>query len=197
MHSIDQPERNEWFIVYVGGMGERRVADALERRGWTVYLPMAGKWVPVRRRGGLRADRGMSRKKRREQPQMKRISVPLYPRYLFVACETWFTSWRTLKDCPGVASVVMKNREVAVRLPGEVIDWIRERAATADVEAAAAPKLLKLPAGTRVRVTAGPFASFSGVVVDGGAPGEVTVDVEIFGRAAPVTMPLDHVEIVG
>ena len=79
-----------WYVVYVRG-SETAAVRALERRGWTTFLPMAERWVRQKRRTGLRADRRMSKLRKgraeREKQQMRRIEVPLYPRYVFVAVQ--------------------------------------------------------------------------------------------------------------
>ncbi|WP_336801464.1 transcription termination/antitermination protein NusG [Kaistia sp. MMO-174] len=188
------PGRQGWYIVYVAG-GDGRAVHALERRGWSVYRPMMTRYVAVKKRGGLRADRTLSRKKRREQPALQRITVPLYPRYLFVAADPRLGAWWMLLDIPGVAAVIRHGSSVVVRLDNDVIDGIRSEELSGEHDERQPANLLKPLPNAMVRIVKGPFAGFSGTVVEGGDPDTVRCEVGVFGGTTPVSMPLDHVEI--
>lgn len=193
-----------WYIVYVAG-GDALATLALERRGWTVYRPMVARWVKVKQRGGLRADRTRSRLRKgkasgkglggkRGAPTQKRISVPLYPRYVFVAVDPRRGTWWNLIGIPGVAAVVRHNSSEVVRLGDAVIEGLRGLESRGVHDEETPPKALKLQAGTRVRVVAGPFASLDGVVVEGGDSETVVCELAVFGGNTPVSLPLDDVE---
>ena len=189
-----------WYIVYVAG-GDSRATMALERRGYTVYRPMVQRWVPVKRRGGLRADRTQSKLRkgkawRKPEPTMQRISVPLYPQYVFVAIDPRRGTWWDLTDIPGVAAVIRHNSSEVVRLADDVISGMKGIEERGTFDEAKPAKTLKPKAGTKILVVSGPFASFAGVVVNGGDPATVICEVFVFGGSTPVSMPLDHVEVV-
>jgi transcriptional antiterminator RfaH len=190
------PGRNGWYIVYVAG-GDAGAVHALERRGWTVYRPMMTRFVAVKRRGGLRADRTQSRLKRRELPTTQRITVPLYPRYVFVAVDPSRGAWWALLDIPGVAAVIRHGSSEVVRLDNGVVDAIRAEEAGGKHDEREPANLLKPLPKTTVRIVKGPFASFDGLVVAGGDLDTVRCEVAVFGGPVPVCMPLDHVEVIG
>ncbi|MCX5571469.1 transcription termination/antitermination protein NusG [Kaistia nematophila] len=191
-----RPGREGWYIVYVAG-GDGRAVHALERRGWSVYRPMMTRYVAVKKRGGLRADRTQSRKKRREQPAQQRITVPLYPRYLFVAADSRLGAWWMLLDIPGVAAVIRHGSSEVVRLSDTVVDGIRGEEASGEHDEREPSNILKPLPNVAVRIVKGPFQGFPGMVVEGGDPDTVKCEVGVFGGTVPVSMPLDHVEIIG
>lgn len=188
------PGHEGWYIVYVAG-GDGRAVHALERRGWTVYRPMITRYVTVKKRGGLRADRTQSRKKRREQPTMQRITVPLYPRYLFVAADSRLGAWWMLVDIPGVAAVIRHGSSEVVRLDDAVVDGIRSVEASGEYDENEPVNVLKPLPNMPVLIVKGPFQGFPATVVEGGDPDTVKCDVGVFGGTVPVFMPLDHVEV--
>lgn len=191
-----EPGSDGWYIVYVAG-GDGRAVHALERRGWSVYRPMMTRYVAVKKRGGLRADRTQSRKKRREQPSLQRITVPLYPRYLFVAADSRLGAWWMLLDIPGVAAVIRHGSSEVVRLSDTVVEGIRCDEASGEHDEREPCNILKPLPNMSVRIVKGPFQGFPGTVVEGGDPDTVKCDVGVFGGTVPVYMPLDHVEIIG
>lgn len=187
-----------WYIVYVAG-GDSRAVTAMERRGWVVYRPTVTKWVVVKQRGGLRADRTLSKlrkgkSKRPTMPPQQRITVPLYPRYVFVAVDPRRGTWWDLQEIDGVAMVIRHGSSEVVRLDHGVVDAMIWQERGGVLDEAEPAKSLKLKAGTKVLVVSGPFASFTGIVESGGDAGTVKCAVSVFGGSAPVYMPLDHVE---
>lgn len=195
-HARPASGQQGWYIVYVAG-GDGRAVAALERRGWAVYRPMMTRYVAVKKRGGLRADRTLSRKKRLEQPAMQRITVPLYPRYLFAAADSRLGAWWMLLDIPGVAAVIRHGSSEVVRLGNDVIEGIRCEEAGGEHDEREPANLLKPFPNAIVVIVKGPFAGFSGTVVEGGDLDTVKCEVGVFGGTTPVSMPLDHVEIMG
>jgi transcription antitermination factor NusG len=186
-----------WYVVYVRGV-ESVAVRALERRGWTVFLPMAERWVQqTKRRLGLRADRRMSklRKGRAEREKLfqRRIEVPLYPRYVFVAAQTAGRAWWQIQDIPEVSAVIRSDRDTVVRLSPDFIDGLRGRQERGEFVDKEAVNPLRPIQNSRVSIIDGPFAGFTGLVVAGGCDSTVICEVAVFGGATPVEMPLDHI----
>jgi len=192
-----QPAVSCWYVVYVRGVESAAVA-ALERRGWKVFLPMAERWVRQKRRTGLRADRRMSKLRKgraqRGKQQMRRIEVPLYPRYVFVAAQQADRAWWEIQDIPEVSSVIRSDRNTVVRLSPSFVDGLRGRQERGEFVDSEQANPLKPKPESRVRIVDGPFTSFIGLVVAGGCDSTVVCEVMVFGGATPVEMPLDHVE---
>ncbi|MCX5581336.1 transcription termination/antitermination protein NusG [Kaistia terrae] len=184
-----------WFIVYTGGCDERRAAAALSLRGWAVYLPIVAKWVPVKKRGGLRAERKKRNKGEASEP-MRRIEVPLYPRYLFVEVVPKVSTCWPLMDVPGVSLVLKRDADTFVSLDREAIADIERRVATHDSAPPKRANLLKPKAGTPIRITGGPFADFTAIVTPGGHEAEVKCELELFGRPTPVRVDLDDIDVL-
>lgn len=192
-----EPGKFGWYIVYTAGASEARVKAAMELRGWTVYLPKRGEWRPLHKpmivRGRLRAER---RSKAASKVPMERIEVPLYPGYLFVAARSEASEFWSLKVIHGVADVLQRAEGYPIRLGNAVIGEMEARAAQPETAATKRPKLLMPKVGTAMRVIAGPFASFNGVVTGCDEGGQVRIDVVIFGGATPVIMHLDDLELM-
>lgn len=192
--AVRQPSEG-WFIVYTGGCDERRAAASLALRGWVVYLPLVAKWVPVKKRGGLRAERKKRNKGDVTEP-MRRIEVPLYPRYLFVEVEPKASTHWPLMDVPGVSSVLRRDADTFVNLDRDAIADIEMRVSTHDDAPPRRANLLKPQAGTAIRITGGPFADFTAIVAPGGHEAEVKCELELFGRPTPVRVDLDDIEVL-
>lgn len=180
-----------WFIIYTGGASETRCQAALALRGWESYIPMRGEWRIIRSRGRLRADRTKGTK-----AKSQRIEVPLFPGYLFVQSRRIAGEVETLLFVHRVADVIRRGTGDPVRLFADDIADLRQREGQPDTVQAARPKPLMLKAGTAVRITRGPFASFDGTVEEGDDSGLVKVGVAVFGRTTPILLPLDDIEVL-
>jgi len=98
--------------------------------------------------------------------------------------------WYFIRDTPGVIGFVGGDRAVPLR-DAEVNDLLYK---VEDKKEKIKPKIL-YDTGDKVKINDGPFMNFTGVVETVDADrGKLKVDVEIFGRTAPVELEYWQVE---
>ena len=98
--------------------------------------------------------------------------------------------WYFIRDTPGVIGFVGGERTVPLR-DEEVNDLLYK---VEDKKEKVKPKIL-YDAGDKVKINDGPFMNFTGLVQTVDADrGKLKVDVEIFGRTAPVELEYWQVE---
>ena len=98
--------------------------------------------------------------------------------------------WYFIRDTPGVIGFVGGDRAAPLR-DEEVNDLLYK---ADDKKEKVKPKIL-YDAGDKVKINDGPFMNFTGVVKTVDADrGKLKVDVEIFGRTAPVELEYWQVE---
>jgi transcriptional antiterminator RfaH len=142
----------------------------LELKGFTVYLPR------------LREHRIRNGRKVEVRPV-------LFPGYLFVEI---VNGWWDARWCPGTLGLVM-NAGVPVRVPDGVLAEIRRREVGGLVEL---PRPSIKP-GTRLRVTAGPFAGHVGLYAGMKPHERVEVLLALLGSQQRVELPRGSVEPMG
>jgi transcriptional antiterminator NusG len=126
--------------------------------------------------------------------QKKVVQKKMFPGYLLVRCELSDDSWYVVRNTPGVTGFVgqgarpspLPRRDVETFLatPKEGEDTARKRTR---------PRL-EYEQGETVRVKEGPFADFSGQIVEINEDQlKLKVLVNIFGRETPVELEFSQV----
>jgi transcription antitermination factor NusG len=165
-----------WFVIEAHEGAGGRAQLALCVAGLEVWRP-----VDFKRRG----DRGRHRKPQRDIP------VPRFGRYFFVRCAMSAPLLDAIRHTNGVAEILRAcgtNEPVAV--PDEQIAWLK-------VNKLDDKAVENFPAkGDRIRIKGGPFMGFEGVVRQIDKRGVLSLDVDMFGRLAPLILEASHVEIV-
>ena len=117
------------------------------------------------------------------------VAKKMFPGYLLVRCHLDDSTWAAIRDTPGIVNFVgaggkpsrLSRREIDTFLP--VID---ETAPEAPKKTRAR---LGFDIGDTVRVKEGPFADFSGEIIEINVDQlKVKVLVDIFGRETPVEL---------
>ncbi len=170
-----------WYVIHVYSGFERKVAQSIEEQARQagmqdrisqVMVPME-QVVEVRRGKAINADR------------------KFFPGYVLVKMEMTDDTWHLVKNTPKVTGF-LGNRgrptpigeEEAKRILYQVQEGI-ERPKPAIV----------FEVGEQVRVSDGPFTSFSGLVEEvDEARSRLKVAVSIFGRSTPVELEYAQVE---
>lgn len=137
--SRGQAQAVQWYAVYTARRHEKRVCERMKDRQFDAFLPLyrsARTW------------------KNRCHPVLQ---LPLFPNYVFVRAES--RSISEVNSVPGVVAVVGSRREPWPLLDVE-IELLRRVPECSDPR----PHPY-LDAGTRVRITAGPFTGMSGVLI--------------------------------
>jgi transcription antitermination factor NusG len=130
-----------WWACYTMSRSEKKVDALLRQRGCVSYLPMVD---AVRRWSDRR----------------KRVSMPLFPGYVFAQSEAHPLG--EIMSTPGIAAVVRFGAR-PVLIPHDEIRNIA-RFAHAIAESGYRPSRVRLYEGQRVRVRSGPFEGVHGIV---------------------------------
>ncbi|MFN3961093.1 MAG: transcription termination/antitermination protein NusG [Parvularculaceae bacterium] len=172
---------HKWYIVHAYSNFENKVADAIKQsaaeKGMADLFEEV--FVPTEEVTEVRRGRKINTERR------------YLPGYVLVKMVLNDQTYHLIKDTPKVTGFLgsgnrpmpVSQREVD-RIRGVVTDSIERPRSTITFEI-----------GENVRVTDGPFASFSGVVEDVDEDQQrVKVAVSIFGRATPVELEFAQVE---
>lgn len=166
-----------WYALYTRSRHEKRVAEALEQRGFDVYLPM----VP-------RVSDWHDRK--------KTVLWPLFPGYVFVRFQPVDAS--KVLAIPGSVQVIgVAGRPAAI--PDEEIENVRlfaSRLAETGGEVPSPTPAVEL--GERVLVHAGPFAGVRGVVLEHRGVERVLIQISlsVIGQALKIELDTEDLEAV-
>ena len=117
------------------------------------------------------------------------VTPPLFPGFCFVAIEL---QWHAAHRAPGTNGLVMNGGGPA-HVPDNVIAELRSREHNGLIELA---KLRGLRVGSRVKVTAGPFAGQFGLFAGMRPRDRVTVLLTLLGSAQRVELPKAAIEAV-
>ncbi|WP_424950002.1 transcription termination/antitermination protein NusG [Deinococcus sp.] len=136
----------------------------------------------------------------------KKVQVErlLFPGYVFVQMDIedddapgeLGESWEAVRGTPGVTGFVGSSTRPVPLSQDEVDRLLRSVGVMQAAEVAPVAKVsVNFKEGDMVRVTAGPFADFSGVVGEVNIPqAKVKVLVSIFGRETPVELDFSQVQ---
>lgn len=186
---IDQSKR--WFVVQTNIKSERKAEDNLRLAGFDVYLPTYR--VEIKNK---RTNTYITRER------------PLLMRYMFVGMDMRAQHFGFVRACEGVESLLGVNG-TPIPVPARDIEalYLAEfdmrfddtRAARIHRKEEAATRKqtleMKYAKGNAVTVTAGPFASFGGLVDEVTKKGNVRVIMSLFGSLVPAEFEAAHLEV--
>lgn len=133
-----------WYAVYVRSRYEKKVHQMLLEQGVESFLPLLETW-------------------RQWSDRKKKVSDPLFRGYVFVNIDFRKDNIDVI-DTEGVVKFIGIGRKPSV-ISEKDIDWLKRLVREPD---AINRTVSVLPAGQKVRVLAGPFKDFEGVVVKQG-----------------------------
>ncbi len=172
---------HQWYIVHAYSNFEKKVAEAIKLAAKDKGLEdhIEDVFVPTEEVTEIRRGRKVTTEKR------------FFPGYVLVKMELSDQTYHLIKETPKVTGFLGSgNRPLPVaqkevdRIRGVIEDGAERPRSTITFEI-----------GESVRVTDGPFASFSGLVEDVDEDTErLKVAVSIFGRATPVELEFSQVE---
>lgn len=140
--SFDTSTQNfepRWYALYTCARHEKRVAEQIERRQLSCFLPSY-------------------RSMRRWKDRRKELELALFPGYVFVHMS--LSNKLKVLQVPGVVQLVSFHGQPAA-LPAEEIEALRNRI-SGSAKIAPHPYL---QAGRKVRVHSGPFQGLEGIIV--------------------------------
>jgi transcriptional antiterminator NusG len=179
---FDRP--GKWFVVHTQSGYEKKVKQNLEAR--TSSMNMEGRIhevvIPMEEVVEIR-----SGKKQVVQKKM-------FPGYLLVRCELDDESWYVIRNTPGVTGFVGAGNKPSPLPRRDVENFLAVSTEDADLPSKKGRARLEHEMGETVRVKEGPFANFSGEIVEINEDQlKVKVLVDIFGRETPVELDFSQV----
>jgi len=169
-----------WYAVHTYSGHENKVKTNIERRAESLGLKdkITRILVPVE-------EETRNRNGRRTQIKRK-----VFPGYLLIEMELNDSTWYLVKNTIGVTGFVSSGNKPVP---------IQEREISNILESLESPRKARptWQKGEVVRVTAGPFAEFTGTIEEVNADKEkVKVLISIFGRDTPVELDFNQIEKV-
>lgn len=155
---------HSWYAVYVRSRYEKKVHQLLLEAGVESFLPL------------LETVRQWSDRK-------KRVSEPLFRGYVFVQIDYHHDHVKVL-ETDGVVKFIGIGRKPSV-IADRDIEWLRRLVREPD---AIARTVSAIPAGTKVRVLAGPFKDFEGTVIKEGRDHRIVVYFDSIMQGVEITI---------
>ena len=124
------------------------------------------------------------------------VQKKVFPGYLLVRCDLDDDSWYVIRNTPGVTGFVGQGAKPSPLRRARRRDLPRWSRPTSEAEAAkrSAKPQLEYEVGETVRVKEGPFADFSGQIIEINEDQlKLKVLVNIFGRETPVELEFSQV----
>ncbi len=157
----------KWYALYVRSRYEKKAHELLLEQGVLSFLPLLDTW-------------------KQWSDRKKKVSEPLFRGYLFVNIEMRREKIMVL-DTEGVVKFIGIGKTPSVIFQRD-IDWLKQLVMEPD---AVHRTVSSLPAGQRVKVLAGPFKDFEGVVVKEGRESRLVVYFESIMQGVEVTISPD------
>ncbi|MGE3620310.1 MAG: transcription termination/antitermination protein NusG [Acidimicrobiia bacterium] len=178
----DRPGR--WYVVHTQSGYEKKVKQNLEARISSmnmeeriheVVIPMED---VVDFKGGKKVV----------------VQKKMFPGYLLVRCNLDDDSWYVIRNTPGVTGFVGQGAKPSPLRRRDVETFLQVKAEGPEELAARARPRLEYEMGETVRVKEGPFADFSGQIIEINEDQlKLKVLVNIFGRETPVELEFSKV----
>lgn len=160
IQAADTLQNGNWYALYTCPRHEKSVAEQIERRRFSCFLPLY-------------------RSVRRWKDRRKELELALFPGYVFVRMA--LENRLRILELPGVVRLVSFNGQPAV-VPAEEIEILRDRLSGAKrVE----PHPY-LRTGRRVRVRQGAMAGLEGIVVRRKERCRVVFSIDLIMRSVAV-----------
>ncbi len=157
----------KWYALYVRSRYEKRVHQLLLEQNVVSFLPLLDTW-------------------KQWSDRKKKVSEPLFRSYLFVNIAMRKEKIAVL-DTEGVVKFIGIGKTPSVIFQRD-IDWLKQLVREPD---AVHRTVDSLPPGQKVRVLAGPFKDFEGVVVRQGRESRLVVFFESIMQGVEVTISPD------
>jgi transcription termination/antitermination protein NusG len=177
----DRPGR--WFVVHTQSGYEKKVKQNLEARISSMNMEERIFEVVVPMEDVIEFKNG------------KKVVVQkkMFPGYLLVRCRLDDDSWYVIRNTPGVTGFVGQGNKPSP-LPRRDVDmFLQVKLEGEDTPKRQKPRL-EYEVGETVRVREGPFADFSGEIIEINEDQlKLKVLVNIFGRETPVELEFSQV----
>jgi transcriptional antiterminator NusG len=179
----DRPGR--WYVVHTQSGYEKKVKQNLEARIASMGMEERIHEVVIPMEDVVEVKNG------------KKVVVPkkVFPGYLLVRCDLDDDSWYVIRNTPGIVNFVGQGGKPSPLLRREVETFLQVKVEGREAAPAKRGKArLEYEIGETVRVKEGPFADFSGEIVEINEDQlKLKVLVNIFGRETPVELEFGQV----
>ncbi len=181
--TADKPLEKKWYIVHAYSNFERKVADSIREKAHAAGLDAAFDEILVPTEKVVEVRRG-----RKVDAERK-----FFPGYVLVKMAMSDEAYHLIKNTPKVTGFLGADKK-----PIPISEAEARRILQQVQEGVERPKpSVSFEVGEQVRVSDGPFASFSGQIEEvDEVRARLKVAVSIFGRATPVELEYGQVEKV-
>jgi transcription termination/antitermination protein NusG len=182
----DSPWRRpgKWYVVHTQSGYEKKVKQNLEARTSSMNMEERIHEVVIPMEDVVDFKNG------------KKVVVQkkMFPGYLLVRCELDDDSWYVIRNTPGVTGFVGQGAKPSPLPRKDVESFLQVKTESAEEAVAKAKPRVGFEMGETVRVKEGPFADFTGEIIEINADQlKVKVLVNIFGRETPVELEFSKV----
>jgi len=177
----DRP--GKWYVVHTQSGYEKKVKSNLEARTQSMNMESRIYEVVIPMEDFVEFKGG------KKQVVQKKV----FPGYLLVRCRLDDDSWYVIRNTPGITGFVGTGSKPTPLRRKDVETFLAVKADDAEVQKRQKPRL-EYEVGETVRVKEGPFADFSGEIIEINEEQlKVKVLVNIFGRETPVELEFGQV----
>jgi transcriptional antiterminator NusG len=178
----DRPGR--WFVVHTQSGYEKKVKQNLEARISSMNMEERIHEVVIPMEDVVEFKNG------KKQVVQKKV----FPGYLLVRCDMDDDSWYVIRNTPGVTGFVGQGAKPSPLPRRDVENFLQVKDEGEDAAPKRGKPRLEYDQGETVRVKEGPFADFSGEIVEINEDQlKLKVLVNIFGRETPVELEFSQV----
>ncbi|CAM8644301.1 NusG Transcription antiterminator [Acidimicrobiia bacterium] len=179
---FDRPGR--WFVVHTQSGYEKKVKQNLEARISSMNMEDNIHEVVIPMEDVVEFKNG------KKQVVQKKV----FPGYLLVRCDMEDDSWYVIRNTPGVTGFVGQGAKPSPLPRRDVETFLQVKEEGDEITTKRGKPRLEYEMGETVRVKEGPFADFSGEIVEINEDQlKVKVLVNIFGRETPVELEFSQV----
>ena len=195
----DRLASQQWYVVHCVGAKDEQAANVCYRVGWEFYMPKCKELraIPLRR---------LSPKQRKSALPVRRpVDVPLFPRYPFIRCNLNDPLRHEIFDILGIQGLICSDgigKPQPHVIKQSVIDAFKGNEVEGSIPYGTTMEQIHYKIGELVRINAGPFASFNGIVekladkpigsLD--ADDRIKLLVDLFGHPTSVELSLSDIE---
>jgi transcriptional antiterminator NusG len=178
----DRPGR--WYVVHTQSGYEKKVKQNLEARISSMNMEERIHEVVIPMEDVIEFRNG------------KKVVVQkkVFPGYLLVRCDLDDDSWYVIRNTPGVTGFVGQGAKPSPLPRRDVESFLQVKSGEEQEQIRSRKPRLEYEVGETVRVREGPFADFSGEIVEINEDQlKLKVLVNIFGRETPVELEFSQV----
>ncbi|MBI4367674.1 MAG: transcription termination/antitermination protein NusG [Deltaproteobacteria bacterium] len=170
-----------WYVVHTYSGFEQKAKQALEERIRSAGMDAAFEDILVPSESVVEMKKGVKKTSTRR----------FFPGYILVKMELNEKTWHIVKETPKITGFVGGAMSPPI-VPEEEVARITRQIEEGTLRPK--PKVL-FDKGETIRVTSGPFSTFTGIVDDvNSEKGKLRVMVSIFGRSTPIELDFTQVE---